>query len=873
MTQIEKPKIVKKKLFSPIWLLPIVALALGAWLGLKSIKESGIEVRIHFPSASGMDVGKTLVRYQGLTVGKVVDISIDEELQGVNVDVLMDYRAEPFLRDETKFWLVTPKASITGVEGLDALFSGNYIGIQPGDGDSRYSYEAERSAPAVLPSNDGLVVELSADRLGSLDVGSPVFYRQVPVGSVVSYRLDNSDKLLLSAFIQEQYAYLVKKDSRFWNVSGIEINASLSGVKVSAESLAAILAGGINFDSPESSKNAVNGDSFTLYDNETEASGGASFILSAKNADGLNKGSPILYRGLPIGEIEEIVLADDGVALHARLDAPYSSLLTGTAQFWREGAELSLSGIKHPGRLLSGDAIAFLPGTGEAQTRYALAEQAPDLSKAKALKITLRADENPGISPDAELRYKKIAIGKVTSVALSQDFNSVEYQAEVLPEFAPLLTQGSDFIAEAALDFNASLDGVSLKSGDFTTLTKGSVSLRRGQSRKGADLSKPLPLFASSAEAGHYYQGMEQLNWQLYSDDGADLSPGAPVYYKKMQIGQVKQVSWQSQDDRFAIALAIDHTFAPLLKPNAVFWRNQAVSIDAGLSGVKLDVAPLAGAIKGSISLGFLEQGEPNNKQLYASESLARNQAVAIGLSFPASATIKPGAAIRYQGHQIGEVTRVTLSDDLNSQQLSAFLYGRYAEPFLKSDSRFSLVNAEISLKGIKAPETLLTGAYISALPGQAAEVSQQFNGQVHTAVAPEADALQLVLSKASLGSVNIGTGIFFRGIQIGDVTSYRLAPKGDEVWIQTQIAAPYRHLINQSSRFYDLSGIRVDLGLFSGAQIETGSLETILAGGIGVVTELDNQSSKPLENQSLMPLHDKPERDWLNWRPRLSQP
>lgn len=170
MTQIEKPKIVKKKLFSPIWLLPIVALALGAWLGLKSIKESGIEVRIHFPSASGMDVGKTLVRYQGLTVGKVVDISIDEELQGVNVDVLMDYRAEPFLRDETKFWLVTPKASITGVEGLDALFSGNYIGIQPGDGDSRYSYEAERSAPAVLPSNDGLVVELSADRLGSLDV-------------------------------------------------------------------------------------------------------------------------------------------------------------------------------------------------------------------------------------------------------------------------------------------------------------------------------------------------------------------------------------------------------------------------------------------------------------------------------------------------------------------------------------------------------------------------------------------------------------------------------------------------------------------------------------------------------------------------------
>lgn len=110
MTQIETPKVVKKKLFSPIWLLPLIALALGAWLGIKSIRESGVEVRIHFPSATGIDVGKTLVRYQGLTVGKVVDISIDDQLQGVYVDLLMDYRSTPFLRDETKFWLVTPKA-------------------------------------------------------------------------------------------------------------------------------------------------------------------------------------------------------------------------------------------------------------------------------------------------------------------------------------------------------------------------------------------------------------------------------------------------------------------------------------------------------------------------------------------------------------------------------------------------------------------------------------------------------------------------------------------------------------------------------------------------------------------------------------------
>ncbi|MCD8476157.1 MAG: MlaD family protein [Shewanella fodinae] len=108
-------------------------------------------------------MGKTLVRYQGLNVGKVVDVSIDDELKGVNVDLLMDYRAEPLLRANSKFWLVTPKASITGVEGLDALFSGNYIGLLPGDGDFRDHFEAEQEAPPVLPGSDGLVIELSAE--------------------------------------------------------------------------------------------------------------------------------------------------------------------------------------------------------------------------------------------------------------------------------------------------------------------------------------------------------------------------------------------------------------------------------------------------------------------------------------------------------------------------------------------------------------------------------------------------------------------------------------------------------------------------------------------------------------------------------------
>ncbi|MGL5906036.1 MAG: intermembrane transport protein PqiB, partial [Shewanella sp.] len=274
MTEIESPKVVKKKLFSPIWLLPIVALALGTWLGVKSIKESGVEIQIHFPSASGIEVGKTLVKYQGLTVGKVKDIGIDDDLTGVNVKVMMDYRAKPFLNHETLFWLVTPKATITGVEGLDALFSGNYIAIQPGKGNPKTLFEAERQPPPMQVGTEGVMVELTSDKLGSLDVGSPIFFRQIPVGSIASYRLDGNAKVIISAFIQDQYAHLVKKTSHFWNVSGVKIDASLAGVKVNSESLASILAGGVSFSSDTNAATAENGDSFALFESETSALGG-----------------------------------------------------------------------------------------------------------------------------------------------------------------------------------------------------------------------------------------------------------------------------------------------------------------------------------------------------------------------------------------------------------------------------------------------------------------------------------------------------------------------------------------------------------------------------------------------------------------------
>lgn len=872
MTQVQTPKVVKKKLFSPIWLLPIIALALGAWLGVKSIRESGVEVRIHFPNATGMDIGKTLVKYQGLTVGKVVDISIDDDLQGVNVDVLMDYRSSPFLNKATKFWLVKPKASITGVEGLDTLFSGNYIGILPGEGESASFFEAEISAPVITPGNEGLIVNITSEKLGSLDVGSPIFYRQIPVGQVVGYRLDSSNKIIVTAFIQQQYANLVKVDSQFWNVSGISIDASLAGIEVRSESLAAILAGGISFSSNDGSTAAENRHEFALYDSEKQAFGGIEFNLIANGTESVANNTAIVFRGVNIGRVTNKNLTNNGISLAAKIDSKYAELLAGSSSFWLEGADISLSGINHPERLLTGSVINFMPGSGAPLQQYPLLATKPEPLNSNKLTLTLNSDTNPGISAGADLRFKQIKIGTVQSSGLNKALTGVEYSIEVDSDFSSLLTKGSYFIAESVLSVEANLDGVAVKARDLSTFTNGALSLVKGSSNQQLANGAVLKVFANSNEADNYFKNSQLITRQLFSNDAADVVDGSPIYYKKMQIGQVNKVDWQPKSNDFLIDISIQKTFASLLTDNTVFWRNSALAINASLSGIEVEMSPLQGALKGGITLGLLERpAQGRDNQLYDSKFLALSQSTPITMTFPASVKLAKKAPIRYLGHKVGEVESVVLSKDLTELNVSAYLYGDYAANFNQQDASFSIVDAQVSLAGIEAPETLLTGPYISVVPGVSTQTADSFIGLVNKPFYNIDNALTLIITNNNLGSINKGTAIFFRGIKVGQVDSYQLIKDGTGVEMTAHIESQYKHLVNNTSVLWDLSGVKVDVGLFSGAQIETGSLETILAGGIGLATKDVTTADNMIEPQHRFSLSSAVDPLWLEWAPKQS--
>src|SRR3989344_5209233 len=232
MSDLPKAKTRPASNWSAIWVLPLIALIIGGWLGWRAYSQQGIEIQVRFESGEGIQVNKTEVVYKGMPVGKVKTLALDDEgnNRGVIATIEMNKDVEQYLKTNTRFWLVKPSVSLAGITGLETLVSGNYIAASPGDGEPTRKFTALNEPPPLADTAPGLHLTLKAERLGSLNRDSPVFYKQIQVGRVKSYALlEDQNQVEVKVFIQPEFASLVRKHTSFWNASGVSIDAGLSG--------------------------------------------------------------------------------------------------------------------------------------------------------------------------------------------------------------------------------------------------------------------------------------------------------------------------------------------------------------------------------------------------------------------------------------------------------------------------------------------------------------------------------------------------------------------------------------------------------------------------------------------------------------------
>lgn len=859
MTATKTPKVAKKKLLSPIWILPITAFLLGAWLLASYIRERGTDIEIHFPSANGIEANKTLVRYQGLVVGQVNKVELHEE-GGVEVTVKMSHQVDDLLRRDTQFWLVTPKASLTGIEGLDALFSGNYITMSPGKGPRKTQFEGTFEAPLLATQNGGLTIKLIAERRGSLDVGSGVYFQQIQVGQITKYELQpDSRNVRLTAVIESKYRSLVRDNSRFWNASGARFRAGLDGINVEMDSLATLIGGGVNFSSPESGSEAKSGTTYDLYNNADEAQPSFIVTFTADHAEGLRLGTPIQHRGLKLGEVVDLQLLPEGVVMQARVAGEYRHLFNQGSRFWRAGAELGLDGVKHLDTLIFGDFIALLPGEGEPIEQFELNEQRP-LSPSEGRLVRLTQPTAEGLAVGAPLLYRGFPVGEILQLELSD--KGINAVAWVSQPYDRLVKSNSRFWRHSGVAVDADLSGIRVQSAPLMNLVRGGISFSTGQ----GDIASADQTFLVHQDREQALAG-PPLTLTLNTAALNGLGIGAPIYYRELEVGKVTDI--QLSGNQFDVALAIKSAYRSLITDQTRFWHQSMIKVEGSLAGVEIQAGPLPQLLRGGLGFDHLPSAMVADRQIYTDRQSAMEPGVELTLYASAKANVNPGASIRYLGHQVGEVLQVTLSDDLKHQLLTAQLEPRWQSHFLRQDAQYYLVSADVSLAGAKHLDTLLTGNYIAALPGESATPEQSFNLQQETPLLlPFDDGLRLVLNQPRLGSLKIGSPILYRQMKVGEVVHTRLAEDGASVDIEVQFDPRYQHLVNESSRFWNASGLYVDVGWFSGAQIAAESIETLLVGGIAFATE--TSSASPLSDGERFNLAQRAESEWLNWQPRF---
>lgn len=347
--------------FSAIWLVPLVAIVIAGSLLFQDLRDRGEVVEVSFGTAEGVEAGTTTVRYRDVVVGTVQTVRLSDDLSHIVIVARMTRDANQVLVEGTRFWVERPRIGPHGISGLTTIVSGAYLALDPGDpkAKKKSAFVGLTEPPQNLRGEAGLRVSLTSEQpVRGLSYGASVLLEGIDVGRVT--RLDLRKKgegVDIEITIDEVYQDRVHANTRFWNISGVEMTAGLHGIDFEAASLESVLAGGISFGTPGPARGAAkDGDRFVLFSDrkaafrEYEQSLGLQIAVRARDLGSIADGDAVLYRGIPVGRVLRSELAGDArhVLVHLQIDSPFAPLVRTNSVFWNASgasADLGLTGL------------------------------------------------------------------------------------------------------------------------------------------------------------------------------------------------------------------------------------------------------------------------------------------------------------------------------------------------------------------------------------------------------------------------------------------------------------------------------------------------------------------------------------------------
>lgn len=302
---------------SPIWIVPLVAVLIGAWMIYDNLSKLGPSITLVMDNAEGIEAGKTLIKTRNVEVGRVEKVNLSDDLQHAVITARMSPQAEDMLNTETRFWVVKPRIGREGISGLNTVLSGAYIQLLPGNSkESLRRFQVLDQPPVAPPDAAGIRINLVSQVGNAISTGDPVTYQGYTVGRVEHSEFDAEKReMQLRLYIQAPYDSLVTTTTRFWTSGGIDMRLDSQGFRVKVGSLESLVGGGITFGVPENTpmgKKARANASYTLFADEESANEGSYdqyleyVLLVDDTVRGLEPGAPVEYRGVRIGSVVSV---------------------------------------------------------------------------------------------------------------------------------------------------------------------------------------------------------------------------------------------------------------------------------------------------------------------------------------------------------------------------------------------------------------------------------------------------------------------------------------------------------------------------------------------------------------------------------------
>jgi len=843
--KINKPIIEKRSSISFVWLLPIIILAILGWTVYQSYSKKGTNITIIFNSAEGLKEGITSLKYKGLELGKVTKIDI-KDLNKVEVNVLVKNEAAKYVAKEgSNFWIKKPTITLTKITGLNTLISGYQIEFMPNENiednmdllEDKTEFIGLNSQPEYQYIKDGYYITLLAKDADKVNNEMPIFYNSFQIGEVVSKELKDNN-VFLKAYIYKKYEKLVNESSNFVLNDALHVTFGAGGFSLKVSSLYSALIGGITVTTQDINGKKITQDKhFLLYNSDDNLEDKISINIDFLNASGIGIDTPILYKGINIGKITDINLDENSIKAKAYIFKKYKYLLTQNSTFFISEPEISLDGVENIGTVFTGKYVSLNYKEGKFQTNFKDKNLLRQDNK-NHLEIILKTNNIGSITNKSKIYYKNIEIGKVKNISLSNDYKSVIIKSIIYKRYKNLVNKDSIFYDMSSKLVDIKNLNMSINYSGMESLLKGSIALiSNKQIKKAKNKNLSFKLYKSYQDA-YKIKKLRNDGFIISAafENSFTLKKDMPIFYENQEIGFINEIKYEEHYSK--ANLFIYNKFKKYINKRSRFYKKNPIKVDASLNGILFEIGDISSLLNGSIYLDKSAQENIYGYQIYESYDKMKSNSDIISIVFDndVEGLMEQSSKLIYKGIEVGKVVDISLSKD-QKIVVKVQIY-KDIDSFTKDKNQYYLKKSKISLQEVKNLSSSIFAVNIGVVKAHSNKVKRSFKG--YDSISDVRDSsigkIYKVVSSHPT-SAGVDSPIYYKNVQIGKINKIDLSKDASKVILDCLIYNKYTHIIRENSNFYDISGFKLKFSLFSGTEVKTNTVTSILKGGIMVVT------------------------------------